>query len=188
MMQPSSYFARDKGAGFSMIELMIVVSIMGIGLAAGVPQFTRWMQDAKTRTIAEGLQTGIRLAQTEAVRQGRQVTFFLTNADPSLNAPPSTAGKNWGINVMALGNPTQADTFVRGASMLAEAGTASIAASNDAVRFNSIGRLAFPVATVTYNITNPGGNRNLRVTVSTAGSIRMCDPDKARATSPDGCQ
>ncbi|HSH71738.1 MAG TPA: GspH/FimT family pseudopilin [Methylophilaceae bacterium] len=173
--------------GFSLIELMIVITIIGIGLAAGVPEFGRWLQDAKTRTIAEGLQNGIRLAQTEAVRQGRQVTFFLTDAEPAIAAPTSSAGRNWGINVMTLGNPTLAASFVRGASMFGEAGTATVNASNAAIRFNSIGRLASPLAPVTYQINNSGGNRSLSVTVSTAGSVRMCDPSRSRASSADGC-
>ncbi|MDZ4212040.1 MAG: prepilin-type N-terminal cleavage/methylation domain-containing protein, partial [Methylotenera sp.] len=63
----------SKNLGFSLIELMVAVSVLGITLAYAMPSFSTWIQDSKTRTIAESLQNGIRIAQVEAVNKGRQV-------------------------------------------------------------------------------------------------------------------
>lgn len=176
----------NKIFGFSLIELMVAVAVFGIVLAYAMPSFSTWVQDSKTRTIAESMQNGIRLAQAEAVNKGRQVAFFVTNVQPSANAAATTTGSNWGVRVVV---PTQADAsgYLQGAVLNGEAGNVVVTASVAEIRFNSIGRLTNSPSLVTYNITNSKGVRPLRVVVSSSGSVRMCDPSKSVATAADGC-
>jgi len=75
--------------GFSLIELMVTISVMALLLAAAVPSFGPWVANSRVRSTAESLQNGIRLAQTEAVRRNRQVAFTFTNETPSLTAAPA---------------------------------------------------------------------------------------------------
>lgn len=172
--------------GFSLIELMVTVAVFGLISAYAIPSFGTWIQDSKTRTIAESLQNGIRLAQTEAVNKGRQVAFFVTNVQPSATAAATTVGSNWGVRVVV---PTQVDAggYLQGAVLNGEAGSVVVTADVAEIRFNSIGRLTSSTTAVKYNITNPKGARSLRVVVTSAGSVRMCDPDKNIATAADGC-
>jgi type IV fimbrial biogenesis protein FimT len=175
-----------KNLGFTLIELMVAVSVIGIVMAFSLPSFSTWIQDSKTRTIAESLQNGIRIAQVEAVNKGRQVAFFVTTAQPSSSAAASTTGSNWGVRVVV---PTQADAdgYIQGAVLNGEGGSVVVTASAAEIRFNSIGRLTNSTSLVTYDIANPKGERSLRVVVSSSGSVRMCDPSKSIATAPDGC-
>ncbi|MDO9051628.1 MAG: GspH/FimT family pseudopilin [Methylotenera sp.] len=176
----------NKNLGFSLIELMIAVLVFGIIMAFAMPSFSTWIQDAKTRTITESLQNGIRLAQAEAVNKGRQVAFFVTNVQPSSTAAATVTGSNWGVRVVV---PTQADAdgYIQGAVLNSEGGSVIVTASTAEIRFNAIGRLTNSPSLVTYNITNPKGARALRVVVSSSGGVRMCDPNKSLATAADGC-
>ena len=184
--------------GFSLMELMIVVSVVGILSAVSMPSFSRWIQDAKTRTTAEALQNGIRLAQVEALKDGAPVQFFLTNdTNPALNSTPSASGTNWGIRVLSTTIPNTPVTFVQGASLGANSAGVVMTTANPSITFNSIGRLVTFNATgqligsarANYSLTNSNQSnaRQLNVMVSSTGSVRLCDPSKARATNADGC-
>lgn len=179
--------------GFSLVELMIIVAVIGILTALAVPNFTAWIQNAKTRTVAETLQNGIRLAQGEAVKSSRNVRFLLTDAATlAIGATESTTGRKWVVETMALANAKKPELFVQGAS-LPDMGNVIIKASSAGIQFNSFGRLVDPSNSVLYTVTNSRSTptnplRRLNVTVSIAGAIRMCDPDKTlSATNPDGC-
>jgi type IV fimbrial biogenesis protein FimT len=176
----------NKNFGFSLIELMVAISVLGIIFAYAMPSFSAWVQDSKTRTIAESLKNGIRLAQTEAVNKGRQVAFFVTNVQPSANAAATVTGSNWGVRVVV---PTQADAsgYIQGGVLSGEGGSVVVTADIAEIRFNSIGRLTNSASLVNYNIVNSKGTRSLRVVVSSSGSVRMCDPSKNVATAADGC-
>ena len=171
--------------GFGLIELMITISLLGILTSLAVDNFGTWIQDTKTRSVAESLQNGIRLAQTEAIKQSRTTTFNLV-------------GRSWNIQVMLRGgNSTNPDTSI-GTSGVIHNGdipdanlvniTETLTTTPTAqIRFNSIGRLVSPTNTVNYLITNPRGIRRMQVSVNMAGKIRMCDPDKTlSASNPDG--
>lgn len=169
--------------GFTLIELIIVVAIIGILAAFSVPAFSRWVADSHTRTVAESLQSSLRLAQTEAVQRSRKVEFYLTNANPALNATASTTGKNWVMQTLTPGTTT-AETYIQGGIFVTNSSTVSISAGSAKATFNSLGR-SNPL---TYTLTNTGGNRGLNVVLNTGGGSRMCDPNKTRsASSPDGC-
>jgi type IV fimbrial biogenesis protein FimT len=177
---------RVNNRGFSLIELMVVIAVLGIVTAYGLPSFGTWIQDSKTRTIAESLQNGIRIARAEAVNRGRMVDFFVTSAQPTATATATTIGSNW---VVKVNTPTQADAsgYIQGAMLSGTGGSVVVTADVATITFNSIGRLTSSPSLVNYNIVNSKGDRPLRVVVTSSGSVRMCDPSKNLSTAPDGC-
>ena len=50
------------------------------------------------------------------------------------------------------------------------------------------GNATSKAAVINYDVSLPGSDRPLRVTVSMGGQVRMCDPARTQsATQPDGC-
>jgi type IV fimbrial biogenesis protein FimT len=177
-----------RALGFSLIELMVVLTIVVILVVVAMPSVSDWLQNAKTRSVAESVQNGLRFAQTEAARLNRLTTFV-----------PTTTG--WTVDYTAVDNI--ADTFphplqtspagsLEGTVITPSGTTPAI------IQFNSLGRV-FGAATAagpftalaadaTFDVTNPNGSRTLRIVLTEGGKTRMCDPDKTfSSTTPDGC-
>jgi len=160
------------------------------------------------RTVAESLQTGIRLAQAEAVRQNRSVVLAFTTGTPG----PATAitaaanGNRWVIQTLAQFGGADG-SFVQAGSLTDVAAGVTITGVS-ALCFNSNGRLITATSTSIQNNTTPqisnatcdpsdaaftidragSADRALKVMVAASGSVRMCDPKRTlSATSPDGC-
>jgi type IV fimbrial biogenesis protein FimT len=74
---------RRAARGFSLIELMITLTIVAILLMLGVPNFQIWVANSKIRSAAEALQNDLRLAQQTAVAQNHQTALVLTTAVPT---------------------------------------------------------------------------------------------------------
>lgn len=205
--------ARRRAAGFSLLELVITLSLLGVLLATVLPAFGTWTRNAKSRAVAESLANGMRAAQAEAVRRNRQIVFSLTNDEPALAAAAAANGRNWVIRTVAV--PGEDPVFVQGGS-LGPAGENVNITGQASLCFNSLGRQVANTApgasgiagnpavsadsctppttatgTSNYNISLPsstnGVDRRLRVTVSLGGRVRLCDRDRSLATSPDGC-
>jgi type IV fimbrial biogenesis protein FimT len=175
--------------GFGLIELMITVAIIGIMSSIAIPAFSEWVADTKTRTLAEVYQNSIRLAQTEALRRGRKVEFFLTSDTPALGGGVATDGKNWGIQSIKLNDSNNAAEELIQSGILAGSNPyVNVNASSAKIQFNSIGRVSNVTQPITIQLTNTKGNRQLNITVSLAGGVRMCDPKKSRAEYADGCE
>lgn len=72
--------ANRPGAGFSLVELMIVLGIAAIVLTAAVPAFRTLLQNQQVTTAVNDLFAAINLARTEAIKRGALVK--LAAADP----------------------------------------------------------------------------------------------------------
>lgn len=200
-------FGAAAGArGFTLIELVVTITLLGILMALSLPTFTAWIRNSQVRTVAEALQNGVRTAQAEAVRRNRQVVLSFTNATP---APPSAApwavvagGSNWWTQTVAqFGETTE---FARAGALADVASGVTITATpaTTAICFNSNGRLVTNAATgvpgascvapntlLKFDVTQTSADRPLRVTVAAGGQVRICDPNRPAlsSTSPDGC-
>jgi type IV fimbrial biogenesis protein FimT len=72
-----------RGRGFSLIELVIAIAILGILLGLGLPTMVTYSRNIKVRTVAESFLAGIQLARGEAVRLNSNTELILTNATPA---------------------------------------------------------------------------------------------------------
>jgi type IV fimbrial biogenesis protein FimT len=201
-----------RASGFTMIEMAVTMSIFAILVALGVPSMTTWIRNNKVRTVADSLQTGLRMAQAESLRRSRQVVFALTNSttpDTVLPLPAVANGTSWAIYTLpSVANETP--QFVESGVLSNVSSQVTINAPVSTVCFNSIGRLvnntsanvtaitggdtcAQPTAppappTVQFNINVPGADRPLRVNLSLGGQVHMCVPGIALDVDhPEGC-
>ena len=196
---PRHRASRERG--FTLIELMVTISLLGVLLGLAAPSFSLWTRNAQVRTVSDALQGGARQAQTEAVRRNRQVVFFLSN-DAGCNAStaPAVNGNFWAIRTVPLTAGDPAETVRCG--NLADSSRGVSLTGPTAICFNSMGRqvanaspgagtatCALDVSGLSsYDLAALGSDRPLRVLVTVGGQVRQCDPARTlSATAPDGC-
>lgn len=158
--------------GLTLVEIMIAIVIVGILLAAGVQSFGKWTQNQQTRVAAESILNGLQIARADAVRINDKVQFVLGSQS------------SWTVTEVTSQSQVQARSASEGSRNAAI--TASPAGATTAT-FNELGRIvANPDGSASISqvdVSNPFGDRPLRITLSTAGSARMCDPSPLLAAN-----
>lgn len=192
--------------GFSLIEMMVTITILSLLLLAAVPSFSDWIANARVRSVAEEIANGLRAAQSEAVRRNRPVVFALTNNTPAKSATPAVNGKNWYVQALPLASGASSETaadsdYVQGGNYASQSGV-TISGTSAVLCFGPMGNVtaigasdavnvigvACTAGAQTYTVSRTGADRSLKVTVGLGGQVRMCDPTKTLSTTnPDGC-
>lgn len=200
MMSKMMRAPRPRGAaGFTLIELMVTITLLAILMALGFPAMSEWVRDSRVRTVTDSLQNGLRLAQTEALRRSRQTVFSLTaDTSPENGLVAADDSPNWSVNFVPLLTGEATDpTFIEGGGLTGLAPDVEVTGPAT-VCFSALGRLvanttpgtgvACAAAPAAYDVSVPGSNRPLRVLVALGGQVRLCDPAKLQSnTHPDGC-
>jgi type IV fimbrial biogenesis protein FimT len=187
---------RRPAAGFTLIEMLIAVVLLGILAIAAGPSFHTFMVNTRIRNVAESLQNGLRLAQIEATKRNAQVDFVMTTAsqftsNPTNGAPTASAsGTAWVVR-------EPASTFIAGKVTAEGSDSVSVTASVPAgcaafdgnINFDGLGRTLLPcnlTLAVDDSTSSDSSKRPLSVLVSPGGKIRMCNPLFA-AGDPQAC-
>lgn len=185
--------------GFSLIELMFAVLLLGVLTALAVPTFNGYVRNAQVRAATGSIENGLKLARVEAMRRSRTVVFYLTNAAPAAGVDATANGVNWVIEtVPRVGG--EAAEFVQGgrwrdsAPLAGVTGPAAVcfgALGSPLSNFTALAGRGINCNTATlpvFDISATGGDRPLRVLVNASGQARWCDPVRAlSSTNPDGC-
>jgi type IV fimbrial biogenesis protein FimT len=171
-----------KIRGFSLVEFMVVVAIMLILAVLGLPNYSIWTQNSRIRNAAEGLLNGLQLARSEAVARNTQINF-VANAD-----------SGWTLGCANVTATCPANIQTRSASegsagTLMTVNNASVA---DTVSFSNFGALVNPAGAMNIVVDSTtlsaSDSRELRIEISTSGSVRMCDPNlDTSGTDPRRC-
>lgn len=77
--------------GFSLVELMIVVAIMGVLASIGLPAFMTMIDSNRSKSAAESITSGLRLARSEAIARNAPVRFQLVSSLDATCALSSTS-------------------------------------------------------------------------------------------------
>lgn len=190
--------------GFSIIEVMVAITLAALLLALGAPSFVTGMQNRQIRTAADAIQNGLMQARTEALRRNRNVKFQLTSPQGSwsvgcespdatlINGEQACPAVVQARDANEGTNKAQVDPTEIVQSTGASAGTTTFSGSGN-LTFTPLGRVTTSGASPTlgagnvaiYTVSNPtsgtcvtagGEMRCLAVRVTAAGQIRMCDP------------
>ncbi|HQR10171.1 MAG TPA: GspH/FimT family pseudopilin [Casimicrobiaceae bacterium] len=164
--------------GFTLVELMVALTIASILIVLAVPQYTTWMANSQIRAGAESVASGLRQAQLAAISQNRNSQFTL-------------AANGW--NVEMVGPPltlVQTASLAEGSKHATFSGIDSTGTASSTLQFNALGQV-IPNATsvVQIDVTNPlASAKPLRVLVGNGRTgVKVCDPSIVVASDPKYC-
>lgn len=102
---PSLYLGHQRQAhqkGFTLIELMVVVAIIGILVTLAIPSFVGLIAKASVSKAVNNFISDTRYARGEAMRRGKSVSICRSN-DPTANPPVCGAGQGLAVLGWASG-------------------------------------------------------------------------------------
>jgi type IV fimbrial biogenesis protein FimT len=73
--------SRMPVKGFTLVELMIVMIILGVILAIGMPGFSELFLSTKLKSYANEMVASVYLARSEAIKRNAPMTLCISNTD-----------------------------------------------------------------------------------------------------------
>jgi len=154
---------KNKNLGFTLVELMIVVAIVGIVATIAVPSFQDTLERNRLKEAVESLKSDLMFAKTEAIKQSKNIRVTLIKS-----------GTDWcyGINddntACACGTSATANCGIKSVNGNQFKGISLGAATNTTFGFRR------------GTATNIGpilssANYEVKVIVSGRGRVRICN-------------
>lgn len=177
--------------GFTLIELIVAITILGVLVVLGIPSFTEWIHNTQVRNAAESALNGLQVARSEAVRRNGFTQFILgpgTGWRVIALTPPS-GGVGAACQETAVIQRRDSGEGSSSANVtVTPAGLTTVTftplgwvGSGTSSCGNPITQLDFDSSTLTA-----ARSRELRIIITAGGGIRLCDPQVA-AGDPRAC-
>ncbi len=167
---------QQKNAGFSLLETMTVVAIIGILAAIAVPSYQDMIERNRLKQVAEALKSDLQFARTEAIKRSQNVLITRT---------PGNAGAwCYGLSIKAACSCAQVTTTaIDYCEIKRVSGTDFNTVNMDAAVGNN-STFSFMRGTIgADNVTFSTNNYAARVVFSNVGRVRICTPSGSAGIS-----
>ena len=162
---------RGGHGGVTLVELLVVLSIVAIGTTLAAPSFAQMMANYRVRSAAQAALDGLNFARTEALRRNTAVSFALTS------------GSGWQVQQVSTSAVLQKRPDNESAGAQLASGNAATS-----VTFLANGLLQSGTQLTQVNVSsNVASSETRRIDVYGGGLIRMCDPAVTLADDPRRC-
>lgn len=141
---------RHIAKGFSLIELLVTVSLVGILAAIAIPSFTSSIQSNKADTELSDLQRALNYARLEAINRGVTVRI----------APTSGTAWTGELQVYLVSDANK--KALRTVAAMSSGGTLVADPNVAAFDFNNLGGLIAPSSLVTMTYTRGSTTKTMR--------------------------
>ena len=151
---------HTRAGGFTLIELMITIAIVGILTALTLPAFTKLLKNNCMTTTTNNLVTSLQLAKSEAVKRRSTVRVEAINAAEADNEWGMAGWKVTGPDITSTATPKPTETIRE----------VALGCGSDYIRIDGTGaaQVTGGVAAVSYD---PSGYTEL-------SGFNVCDSDK----------
>lgn len=154
--------------GFSLMEALVVVAIIGVILLFGIPALYRTLQSYYVKTAANQFATQVRMARNLSVSQ--KVNYqIVINSQNHLTAP-----NVYKIQFFTSGTPQAVPNLDTDIANNVQILNTSIFASGQAtLTFDPRGKISTAIGTTPYLIEFQGPYLRYRVTVDSIGAVQI---------------
>lgn len=177
----------DKSQGFTLVELMIVLTVIAILMSVVVPGFRTMFANNNAATLSEDFASAVSYARVEAVKRGKPVSLCRSNTG---GTGCDDTGNDWNVGYLIYlegeTSETATTTSVATDGILkvypsSIASKSSIDVKRDTsnvkfLRFTGLGTLARNVdkeAVITTKAANCKGSQQREITLKLSGSMSV---------------
>lgn len=153
------------GQGFTLLELVVTMTIAGILFGIAIPSFNEAIKNNRLTTLANDFVTSLNLARSEAVKRGQRVSIC-ASTDGVTCADPGDWTQGW----IVFNNPDNNDQVGDGDNIYDEAGDNG----ERVLKVQGSAQEQMTMATADAGLVNLISYVSAG-TVSSSGSIRICD-------------
>lgn len=176
--------------GFTLIEMLIAVALIGIITAATLPGFTGFLNGQKVNLAANNVYTAMQFAKSSAIQQNARMTLVF---DPTKgnwcifnrSVEPDSIACSWTNNALETGVIRKyIEPLPTGISI------AVVPSAATQITYDGLGRVV-PNPNASSTITNiavtmPKDPKRANTVQLANGIVRLCDPLKASG-NPQAC-
>jgi type IV fimbrial biogenesis protein FimT len=159
--------------GFSMVEIIVVLTIAGILLAIGVPGYLSLIQNNKVVSATNKLAASLNLARIEAIKRGLHVGICPANSALTACGTSSQWTQGWIVFADANNNNSvdSSTDLISVTNALPQGST--VTSTSAIITYDSTGFLASNAASINLNATGCTGLNARTVNVNTNGRVSV---------------
>jgi type IV fimbrial biogenesis protein FimT len=164
--------APVANSGFTLLEMMLVITIAAVILGLGVPNMRQFILNNRMTGAANDLLTAVHIARTESIKRHAQ-TVMCFSSDPARAQPPCDGNgtQGWVVFVDDIDPTVTAATDNNGQADAGEAVLLRHGAIAAGITANSL-----PAGNKGYVAYSPAGfSRQIAAVGTRIDSLRLCD-------------